>query len=58
MHAVDVVPVKALPAPVTLAAIKADTAFAQFGLVRMSRLSVVPVPDDLWPRLLDMAGES
>jgi predicted RNA-binding protein with PUA-like domain len=44
--------------PVTLAAIKADSSFADFALVRMSRLSVMPVPDSLWKRLLKMAGES
>jgi predicted RNA-binding protein with PUA-like domain len=41
--------------PVTLAAIKADPAFAELGLVRMSRLSVVPVPADQWKRLLSLA---
>jgi predicted RNA-binding protein with PUA-like domain len=41
--------------PVTLATIKADPAFAELGLVRMSRLSVVPVPVDQWKRLLSLA---
>ena len=41
--------------PVTLATIKADPAFAELGLVRMSRLSVVPVPADQWKRLMSMA---
>ena len=41
--------------PVTLATIKADPAFAELGLVRMSRLSVVPVPADQWKRLLTLA---
>ena len=45
-----------LAQPVTLAQVKADTAFADLGLVRMSRLSVVPVPEDQWKRLLGMAG--
>jgi len=45
-----------LPAPVTLAAIKADPAFAELALVRQGRLSVVPVPEPLWKRLLKMAG--
>jgi predicted RNA-binding protein with PUA-like domain len=56
MHAVDVVPVKALPAPVTLAAIKADKSFASFPLVRMARLSVMPVSDDEWVRIERMAA--
>jgi predicted RNA-binding protein with PUA-like domain len=42
--------------PVTLAAIKADPSFAELALVRMPRLSVVPVPPDLWKRLLSMGG--
>jgi predicted RNA-binding protein with PUA-like domain len=45
-----------LPRPVTLAAIKADPAFADLGLVRMSRLSVIPVPAAQWKRLRGMAG--
>jgi predicted RNA-binding protein with PUA-like domain len=45
-----------LPRPVTLAEVKADPAFAELGLVRMSRLSVIPVPADQWTRLLGMAG--
>ncbi|MGN6392585.1 MAG: EVE domain-containing protein [Gemmatimonadales bacterium] len=45
-----------LPRPITLAEVKADPAFAELGLVRMSRLSVIPVPGDQWTRLLRMAG--
>jgi predicted RNA-binding protein with PUA-like domain len=40
---------------VTLAEVKADPAFADLGLVRMSRLSVIPVPADQWKRLLAMS---
>ena len=54
--AVDVVPVKKLATPVTLASIKADKAFADFPLTRMPRLSVMPVDDDIWERILGMAG--
>lgn len=53
---VDVEAGKRLPRPVPLAAIKADPAFADLGLVRMSRLSVVPVPAEQWKRLLAMGG--
>jgi predicted RNA-binding protein with PUA-like domain len=53
---VDVGPVKKLPGPVTLAAIKADPAFKTFALVRMSRLSVMPVTDEEWERILTMAS--
>ena len=52
---VDVEPVKKLPQPVTLAAIKADAAFKTFPLVRISRLSVMPVTDDEWQRIEKMA---
>ncbi len=52
---VDVEAGDRLAHPVTLAAIKADPAFAELGLVRMSRLSVVPVPADQWKRLLSLA---
>jgi len=55
LYVVDVAPEKKLPTPVTLAAIKADRAFASFPLVRMSRLSVMPVTDAEWTRITDMA---
>jgi predicted RNA-binding protein with PUA-like domain len=51
MFVVDVVPEKKLSRPVTLAEIKADHAFAGFPLVRMSRLSVMPVTDAEWTRI-------
>jgi predicted RNA-binding protein with PUA-like domain len=53
---VDVRAVRSLPAPVTLAAIKADPAFADFALVRQGRLSVVPVTPAQWAQLMAMAG--
>ena len=53
---IDLKVVRALPQPVPLAAIKADPAFASFGLVRNSRLSVVPVSPRLWTRLLALGG--
>jgi predicted RNA-binding protein with PUA-like domain len=56
LYAVDVVPVKKLKAPVTLAAIKADKRFASFPLVRMSRLSVMPVTDEEWDRIEKMSS--
>lgn len=55
LYAVDVAPVRKLPRPVTLAAIKADRSFADFALVRMSRLSVMPVTDQQWARIEKMA---
>jgi predicted RNA-binding protein with PUA-like domain len=56
LYAVDVVPVKKLKAPVALASIKADKAFADFPLTRMPRLSVMPVDEDTWERIVKMAG--
>ena len=56
LHAVDVVAVKKLKTPVTLAAIKADESFAAFPLVRMARLSVMPVTDDEWDRIERMSN--
>ena len=53
---VDLEADRRLPKPVALAAIKADAAFADLGLVRMSRLSVIPVPPEQWRKLLSMAG--
>ena len=44
---VDVGPVRSSPS-VTLAEIKADASFATFPLVRISRLSVMPVSDAEW----------
>jgi predicted RNA-binding protein with PUA-like domain len=52
---VDVAPVKKLARPVTLAEIKADGAFKDFPLVRISRLSVMPVTDAEWDRIEKMS---
>jgi predicted RNA-binding protein with PUA-like domain len=54
---IDLKPLRRLRLPVTLAAVKADPEFADFALVRQGRLSVVPVTDTQWARLLRMAGE-
>jgi predicted RNA-binding protein with PUA-like domain len=55
-HVVDIGPVKKLARPVTLKAIKADAFFNSFDLVRISRLSVMPVSDAEWARIEKMAG--
>ena len=52
---VDIEAGKRLPHPVSLATVKADPAFADLGLVRMSRLSVIPVSEAHWKRLLALA---
>jgi len=46
--AVDTEPSYRFQAPVTLGAIKADPRFADWVLVRQSRLSVMPVTADQW----------
>ena len=48
---VDIVPDRKLARPVTLAELKADPAFSTFPLVRMGRLSVMPVTDMEWARI-------
>lgn len=53
---VDVEPISPLPRTVSLAEIKAEAAFADLGLVRVPRLSVVPVEPAQWKRLLAIAG--
>ncbi len=53
---VDVAPVAPVPAPVTLAAIKAEPRLADLALVRQSRLSVVPVGAAHWKLLCEMGG--
>jgi predicted RNA-binding protein with PUA-like domain len=55
---VDLKAVERLPRPVTLAEIKADPSFNSFALVRISRLSVMPVTDDEWRRIEQKARES
>jgi predicted RNA-binding protein with PUA-like domain len=55
MYVVDIEAVGALPASVPLAAIKADGAFADLGLVRQGRLSVVPATKVQYDRLCRMA---
>jgi predicted RNA-binding protein with PUA-like domain len=55
---VDVGPVKKLPRPVTLAEIKVDAAFKTCPLVRISRLSVMPITDEEWARIEQMAGRA
>jgi predicted RNA-binding protein with PUA-like domain len=54
--AVTVKPVRALAAPVALSAVKADEAFAGWELVKLPRLSVMPVPDALWKKIEKMGN--
>jgi len=53
---VDIKPVRKLPQPVSLEVFKADPVFAGWDLLRISRLSIVPVPDKMWKRIEELAG--
>jgi predicted RNA-binding protein with PUA-like domain len=53
---VEIRAVRSLPQPVTLAQIKQGN-FTGFDLIRLPRLSVVPVPTEYWQRILQLAGE-
>jgi predicted RNA-binding protein with PUA-like domain len=57
-HVVDIVPVRKLARAVTLAEIKADPFFKDFALVRISRLSVMPVTDAQWKRIETLGASS
>ncbi|HEY4328149.1 MAG TPA: EVE domain-containing protein [Phycisphaerae bacterium] len=48
MAAVDIAPGDPVKTPVTLAQIKADPKFKDWGLVRIGRLSVVPTPKEIF----------
>lgn len=54
---VDLKPKQRLKKPVTLAAVKAREEFQDFLLVRMSRLSVMPVTPEQWKLLMAMAND-
>ncbi len=48
---VDVKPVRRFDRPVSLAEIKSNPKFADFALVRISRLSVMPVTNEQWAEI-------
>jgi predicted RNA-binding protein with PUA-like domain len=54
--AVDVEPVQRLSNPVALQSIKEDHRFSNFALVKISRLSIMPVSDEQWTAMKNMAG--
>lgn len=54
--ALDLVPVKPLPRPVTLAQIKANPQLKNIALVRQSRLSVMPLAAKEFDTIVKMAG--
>jgi predicted RNA-binding protein with PUA-like domain len=54
--AVELAPVRALPKPVSLQAMKANPALSGLEMIRQGRLSVSPVTDDQWAAILGMAA--
>ena len=53
---VDMRAVGPMPVAVTLAAMKADPALEGFELIRLSRLSVVPVSEKHWSHICKLGG--
>lgn len=55
--AVDIKAHRKLKKPVSLGMIKNDKSLSNMALVRISRLSVQPVTDEEWKRVMELAGE-
>ena len=55
---VKVAPLRKLKNPVSLHEIKADPKFKDFLLVKISRLSVMPVTKEHWDEILEMSNEN
>jgi predicted RNA-binding protein with PUA-like domain len=55
---VDLVPVEKLPKPVSLKTIKTDSILQNMAMVKLSRLSVVPVRTEEFDRIIELANES
>ncbi|MDD2553982.1 MAG: EVE domain-containing protein [Desulfotomaculaceae bacterium] len=55
LYLVDLTAGYRLNRPVSLAEIKSDPAFANWELVRLPRLSVMPVPAEFWAKVHHMA---
>jgi predicted RNA-binding protein with PUA-like domain len=54
---VDLVPVEKLPKPVSLKTIKTDPILQNMAMVKLSRLSVVPVKVEEFDRIIELANE-
>jgi len=54
---VEVKPVKRYKVPVTLESIKEDKVFAGWELIRIPRLSVMPVSQEMWDRIEALGRE-
>ena len=57
-QAVDLVPVRRLKRPVTLAEIKADESLREIALLRQSRISVVPLRSAEFARILKLSASA
>jgi len=57
LFAVDVAPVEPLARPVTLAEIKGEPSLKEMPLVRISRLSVMPVTDREWDKIVKISKQ-
>jgi predicted RNA-binding protein with PUA-like domain len=53
---VDMKAIRPMPKPVTLAALKEDSRFSEFALVKTSRLSVMPVSAEHWKLICKLGG--
>jgi predicted RNA-binding protein with PUA-like domain len=56
--AVELAPVRPLKKPVTLAQLKADPSLQDMAMLRQGRLSVSPVTDAEWEKILKMAEQA
>ena len=54
----DIKPKQLLKHPVSLDAIKTDKTFEGFDLLRIGRLSVVPVPEKMWKRIEELSSSA
>ena len=54
---VDIAPVRKLKKPITLKQIKAEKDLQEMSLIKSMRLSVQPVREEEWNKILEMAGE-
>jgi len=54
---IDVKPIRRLDHPVSLAVIKKDRRFMSFDLIRISRLSAMPVSPGIWEAVLEISHQ-
>jgi predicted RNA-binding protein with PUA-like domain len=55
--AVEIRFVRELPKPLPLTQIRSDKAFANWDLLKQSRLSVVPISEKIWARVIELTGK-